>query len=144
MTIGNHVLRAHDTVAGWSPIVGGMHEGKKLETLLDARNIGKAEFGRACGVGPSAVQKMLKAVEWKPGMWATIASGMEKIKIDPGELRGSVVAFRERPAQDLRPLVDAIPAPALTALRTLLGADDRERQRVLDYLDGLLRGTAVK
>lgn len=119
--------------------VGVMHEGKKLVALIEGHKLNKVSFGKACGVGPSAVQKMVNADEWKPGMWATIVSGLDKLGIDPQELRPSTTAFRERPAADMRPMVDTIPVPALRTVRDLLAAGDRERQRVLDYLDGLLK-----
>lgn len=61
-----------------------------------------------------------------------------RLGIDPAELRASTTAFRER-AKDVRHLVEDLPAPALKQVRELLLAGDGERQRVLDYLDGLLK-----
>lgn len=124
--------------------VADMSEGKKLEQLIERHKINKAVFARACGVTPSAVQKMTSAVEWKAGMWATIVTGLDKLGVDSSELRQSTTMRRERAPEDLRPLVEKFPASALEPLRRLLTAGDLERMRVADYLDGLLKGTPSK
>lgn len=124
--------------------VADMHEGKKLEDLLVRHKLRKSDFAKATKTSDPAVQKMVKAVEWKPAMWATIAAGLERLGIDPAELRQSTTMRRERPPEDLRGLTDAFPASALEPLRRLLTAGDLERMRVADYIDGLLKGRPTK
>ncbi len=119
-------------------------DGKKLKAVLAKHGYKPAHLAKALGVSETATSKYTAAIEWQPAMWATIVSGLEKLGIDPGEVRASYTMRRERPAEDLRPLTDHFPAGTLTHLRTLLAADEPERQRVLDYLDGLLKGTPSK
>lgn len=119
-------------------------EGKKLKSVLAKHGYKPAHLAKALGVSETATSKYVAAIEWQPAMWASIVAGLEKLGIDPQEVRGSHTMRRERPADDLRPLTEHFPAGSLAHLRTLLSAEEPERQRVLDYLDGLLKGTPSK
>jgi transcriptional regulator with XRE-family HTH domain len=110
-------------------IPDAMHEGNKIKELLASAGKTASDFARACGVTPSGVQRYLTADEIGKHAWETCRRGLEKLGIDPRQVRPSTTLERVKP-EDLRRLLVHFSQKQLPYLREILEASS-EAQYVL-------------
>jgi transcriptional regulator with XRE-family HTH domain len=122
-----------------------MNEGARIKELLDQRGLTIQDLARACGVKWPSAQKYVRAETLAPAAWVTCSQGLEKLGIDPQEIRRSVRMFRSYtpppPAadvQDLRPHIEGFTKAQLRALKEILEADDAARERLSWIIDDRL------
>lgn len=116
-----------------------IHEGKRLEQLLQANRYEKKQLADAAGVTKQAVQLWVKRPQFPPAVWAKVVTGLEVLRLSPLEIRPEKVTL-ETPFEDLTRLVDNWPRVQLSVLKRILESSDTARRLLLAYVNGALRG----
>lgn len=115
-----------------------IHEGQRLEQLLDANRYEKKEFADAIGVTKQAVQQWIKRAKFSDAIWAKILVGLTALRLNSAEIR-PISSIDNRPLEDLTRLVNNWPRVQLSVIKRILESDDTSRRVLLAYVNGALR-----
>jgi transcriptional regulator with XRE-family HTH domain len=116
-----------------------MSEGEKLAKLLKSTNRTQKQLAAGAGVSTAAVHRWLNTPEFSLRMWRTIADGLQKIGLNPREIRPEFpIGPIGTAQQDLTKIVVGWPREQLRQLKTVLEADGPSRDILLAYINGAL------
>lgn len=114
------------------------HDGTRLDRALAGHGLNRSKLAKKWGVAGSTVQKWYDALRdgtITDSMWHSCASALQKVGIDPSEVRpGASVPTRTRAAGLIDPIMSVDSPAVLTLLREVLdleSEDDRETVRKL-------------
>jgi transcriptional regulator with XRE-family HTH domain len=113
-------------------------DGQKLREALDAARKRQIDLAETVGVSRAAVYRWVNTEEFPSRMWRTISIALEKMGIDPGQIRP---ATAQNPDQLLGQLIEwmkRMEVDQLRILRTVLRADEMTRGKILMLLEGAL------
>lgn len=109
-------------------------EGGRLRKLLALHGLNQADLAHASKVSRAAVYRWYESVVFKPKTWRTIASGLERLKLDPKLVKTG----KEKIEPDLKPLIKGWNMAQIRALGAILTADERAREVLLHYIQGAI------
>lgn len=117
-----------------------MSEGEKLAKLLKSTNKTQKALASAAGVTTAAVHRWLNTPEFSLRMWRTIADGLQRIGLNPREIRPEFpIGPIGTAQQDLTRVVAGWSREQLREMKTVLEADGPSRDILLAYINGALR-----
>lgn len=115
-----------------------IHEGKRLEQLLEVNRYEKKEFADAIGVTKQAVQQWFGRPSFSPAIWQKITTGLRALRLNPADIRPERY-IPEETTEDLTRLVESWSRVQLSVLKRILESDVTPRRVLLAYVDGALR-----
>lgn len=113
------------------------HEGNRLREVLERSAKTPADLAKACGVTRPAVDRYLNAAMIGKKAWTTVREGLKKLDIDPLKVKPNDVIVDD--PEDLRPYVEDFSREQLVKLLHILDADRLEREKLVYFIDGLLK-----
>lgn len=119
--------------------MASLHEGEKLAKLLKSTNRTQKELAAGAEVSTAAVHRWINTQEFSLRMWRTIAAGLQKIGLNPREIRPEFpIGPTGSAQQDLTKIVVDWPREQLRQMKAILEADGPSRDILLAYINGAL------
>lgn len=119
-----------------------VHEGEKLQKLIDGQHITQKKLAAAGGFTKAAAHRWVKTEEFDRRMWENVRACMIKVKLNPSDIRpekGAGIVDIASGGKDLTKLVEDWPNDQLKVLKEILIAGDDPRDLLLVYINGALR-----